>query len=251
VGADVLDSATAATFIVRVLMTPFAHPLFTSMTGLGFALAATVRPGRPWRWRWLPPLGGWLVAMGLHGTWNGSSQLSPVGFLTVYVSVMIPVFGLLVWLTFWARAQELRTVRTHLPVYAAAGWLALPEPAALASMKVRAAARRHARAAGGDAAARTVRDYTLFATHLAFLRAAAVRGAPAPDFAAREAELLHHLWERKSWARPAILAASQPPAPRWQPVPPPPFVPPPRPASWQGHGGYGGAGHYAPPQKRF
>ncbi|WP_225848289.1 PrsW family intramembrane metalloprotease [Streptomyces sp. HPF1205] len=231
-GAGVLDSATAATFFVRVLMTPFAHPLFTSMTGLGFALAATVRPGLPWRWRWLPPLGGWLVAMGLHGTWNGSSQLSPVGFLTVYVSVMIPVFGLVVWLAFWARSQELRTVRTHLAVYASAGWLTPPEPAALASMKTRAAARRQARAIGGDPAARAVRDYTLFATHLAFLRAAATRGAPPPDFAARESELLHHLWRRKSWAQPALVTASRPPLPRWTPSPVGAVVPPPRHSPW-------------------
>jgi RsiW-degrading membrane proteinase PrsW (M82 family) len=74
---------TAATFVVRVVMTPFAHPLFTSMTGIGFALAATVRPGRRWRWRWAPPVAGWALAMVLHGTWNGTSQLSPLSFQTV------------------------------------------------------------------------------------------------------------------------------------------------------------------------
>ncbi|NUS10091.1 MAG: PrsW family intramembrane metalloprotease, partial [Streptomyces sp.] len=149
VGAGVLDSTTAATFIVRVLMTPFAHPLFTSMTGLGFAVAATSRPRSALRW--IGPAGGWLVAMVLHGSWNGSSQLSPVGFLTVYVSVMIPVFGLLVGLAFWARSGELRTIREHLAVYAAAGWLAPREPVALGSMRVRADARDLARRHHGDA----------------------------------------------------------------------------------------------------
>ena len=224
-------STTFATFVVRVVMTPFAHPLFTSMTGIGFALAATLRPGVRWRWRWAPPVGGWLLAMGLHGTWNGSSQLSPVGFLTVYAVVMIPVFGLVLWLAFWARSNELRTIRRQLPMYAAAGWLAVGEPNALGTMRVRAEARREARRLQGEAAGRAVRDYIAFATHLAFLRAAATRGAPEPDFAAREGELLAHLWHRKAWAQPALARAALPDhMPRLWPA----QLPHPRP-SWGPH----------------
>ncbi|WP_435177719.1 PrsW family intramembrane metalloprotease [Actinacidiphila sp. bgisy145] len=254
---------TVATFVVRVLMTPFAHPLFTSMTGIGFALAATLRPGLHWRWRWVPPLCGWLLAMVLHGTWNGSSSLSPLGFLTVYVSVMVPVFGLVLWLAFWARSNELRTVRRALPPYAAAGWLAVGEPNALGTMRIRAEARREAKRLVGEQAARAVRDYTAFATHLAFLRAAAERGAPEADFAAREAELLSHLWHRRALAQPALahaVALDEPPARRMPPPLPygpqgpygpqaaygypaaygaqygapyaPPYVPPPR-AAWE------------------
>ncbi|MFC4035756.1 PrsW family intramembrane metalloprotease [Streptomyces polygonati] len=229
-GSPVLGATTVGTFFVRVLMTPFAHPLFTSMTGIGFAIAATARPGRHWRWRWAPPVGGWMLAMLLHGTWNGCSLTSPGTFLTVYLAAMLPACGLVVWLAFWARSNELRTIRTHLAVYAAAGWLAPPEPAALGSMSVRATARRETRRFWGEAPSRAVRDYTAFATHLAFLRAAATRGAPAPDFAARESELLHHLWSRKSWAQPALLSASQP-------TRPPYFPPPPRPGQW-GPGAY-------------
>ncbi|MEC3994916.1 PrsW family glutamic-type intramembrane protease [Actinacidiphila sp. DG2A-62] len=221
-------ATTFATFFVRVLMTPFAHPLFTSMTGIGFAIAAVARPGRRWRWRWAPPVLGWMLAMTLHGTWNGTGTMSPLAFLTVYVAVMIPAFGLVVVLAFWARSNELRTVRTHLASYAAAGWLAPAEPGALGSMAVRAEARRLARRTQGEAAARAVRDYAVFATHLAFLRSAATRGRPTPDFPAREGELLHHLWSRKAWAQPALLQAAHPPAPMWPgawpPPPPPPYA---------------------------
>jgi RsiW-degrading membrane proteinase PrsW (M82 family) len=219
VGSGVLDSTTAATFFVRILMTPFAHPLFTSMTGLGFAIAATTRPGRPWRW--IAPVGGWLLAMVLHGSWNGSSQLSPVGFFTVYVAVMIPVFGLVVWLAFWARAGEQRTIRTHLAPYAAAGWLAPREPVALASMRARADARETARRHRGDAGTRAVRDYVAYATHLAFLRAAATRGLAPPDFTAREAELLHRLWHDRALAQPPLLQAAPLPWPPPFPLPGP------------------------------
>ncbi|MGW5355183.1 PrsW family intramembrane metalloprotease [Streptomyces sp. NPDC004031] len=219
VGAGVLSSTTLGTFIVRVLMTPFAHPLFTSMTGLGFAIAATSRPRSPLRW--IAPIGGWLLAMVLHGSWNGSSQLSPVAFLTVYVSVMIPVFGLLVGLTFWARAAQFRTVREHLAAYAAAGWLAPREPVALASMRIRGDARDLARRHYGDAGARAVRDYAAYATHLAFLRAAAARGRKPADYAARESELLQHLWHHRRLAQPALLHST--------PLPWPPPFPSPRP----------------------
>lgn len=57
-GTGVLDSVTAATFFVRAVLSPFAHPLFTVLTGLGFGAAAArsvpaVRApsGRPcWAW---------------------------------------------------------------------------------------------------------------------------------------------------------------------------------------------------------
>lgn len=39
-GAAPLDSVTAATFFVRIVVSPFAHPLFTVLTGLGFGAAA-------------------------------------------------------------------------------------------------------------------------------------------------------------------------------------------------------------------
>ncbi|MCM2427685.1 PrsW family intramembrane metalloprotease [Streptomyces sp. RKAG337] len=205
-GSSGLQSSTAATFFVRVVMTPFAHPLFTAMTGTGFAIAAMTRPGRPWRW--LAPIGGWLLAMLLHGVWNSSASLAPLGFLAMYGAIMIPVFALVVWLAIWSRSKELGLIRAQLPVYAMAGWLTPPEPVALASMKARSVARSAARRAHGDAAARTVREYIAFATHLAFLRAAAARGTAGPHFVAREQELLHHLWQRKDVAQPALTHAA-------------------------------------------
>lgn len=39
-GDSGLTSVTAATFFVRVVMSPFAHPLFTVLTGIGFGIAA-------------------------------------------------------------------------------------------------------------------------------------------------------------------------------------------------------------------
>ncbi|MFD7168955.1 PrsW family intramembrane metalloprotease [Streptomyces violascens] len=226
-----LASTTAATFFVRVVMSPFAHPLFTVLTGIGFGAAALAPPGKRLR-RVVFPLGGLVCAMGMHALWNSSTLFGVYGFYIVYGAFMVPVFGLLTWLAIWSRQRELRTVAAELPAYAAAGWLGPAEPLALSSMAARAAARDFAhRTFGGKPAARAVAEYEAFATALAFLRHRAYRSAgavgPGPDFAAREQELLHHLWERKPVAGPALLYAAGATGRIWlppQPGPPHPYT---------------------------
>jgi RsiW-degrading membrane proteinase PrsW (M82 family) len=62
-----IDGAFTQVFVLRALLTPFAHPLFTFWTGLAIGLA--VRRGR----RLFPSaLWGYLVAVGTHLLWNGS-----------------------------------------------------------------------------------------------------------------------------------------------------------------------------------
>ncbi|MEU5975503.1 PrsW family intramembrane metalloprotease [Streptomyces sp. NPDC047315] len=208
-GSAGFESMTAATFFVRIVMSPFAHPLFTVLTGIGFGLAALAARRRRFR-RTALPLLGLVLAMGMHALWNGStSMLGPFGFYAVYALIMVPVFALLTWLTIWSRQRELRTVSTALPAYAAAGWLASAEPTALASMRARTAARDFARRTQGAAAAHAVSEYQRFATSLAFLRHRAQRGTVDPDFVAREQELLHHMWRRKDVASPALTYAAR------------------------------------------
>ncbi|NUK03290.1 PrsW family intramembrane metalloprotease [Streptomyces lunaelactis] len=219
IGASGLASVTAATFFVRVVMSPFAHPLFTVLTGIGFGIAALATQRQKIR-RVALPLLGLALAMGMHALWNGSASLfGPFGFYGVYGAFMVPVFGLLTWLTIWTRQRELRTISAELPAYAAAGWLAAAEPRALSSMRARTMARDVARRMHGPAAAHAVSEYETFATSLAFLRHRAHRGAAGPDFVEREQELLHHLWQRKEVAAPALTYAAR--ATGRVPVPPP------------------------------
>ncbi len=162
---------TAGTFFVRIVMSPFAHPLFTVLTGLGFGFAAV--SARDHRGRRIAlPLLGLALAMGLHALWNGSSSLGPYGFYAVYGIVMVPAFGLVTWLAIWSRQRELRTLAAELPAYAAAYWLTPAEPSALSSMRARGVARDLARhwqqdRIRGRAAARAVAEYESFATSLA------------------------------------------------------------------------------------
>ncbi|WNI23447.1 PrsW family glutamic-type intramembrane protease [Streptomyces sp. ITFR-16] len=269
-------SVTAATFFVRVVLTPFAHPLFTVLTGIGFGLAASSAYHQRAR-RIALPLLGLVLAMGMHALWNGSSTFGPYGFYAVYGAFMVPVFGLVTWLAIWSRQRELRTLAVELPAYAAAGWLSPVEPLALSSMRTRGKAREAARqlheaaaaaahpyapahhapqtpasAAGrarehGRAAARTVGEYEAFATSLALLRRQARRGTAGPDYAERELELLHHLWQRRQIAGPALVFAARTTG-RLRPA-----HLPPQPRPYQGYGyGQPYGGHapypYAPPQ---
>ncbi|MGW2282831.1 PrsW family intramembrane metalloprotease [Streptomyces sp. NPDC001770] len=209
-----IASVTVGTFFVRIVLSPFAHPVFTALTGIGFGLAAA---GRRRRVRRIAlPLLGLVCAMGMHALWNGSATWRPYGFYLVYGVFMMPVFGLLTWLAIWSRRRELRTLAAEFPAYAVAGWLTPAEPLALGSMRARGMARDLARhwhgasdRARGRAAARAVAEYESFATSLAALRRDARRGAVGADFAAREQELLHHLWERRDVAAPALGQAAR------------------------------------------
>ncbi|MGX9227673.1 PrsW family intramembrane metalloprotease [Streptomyces albus] len=234
------NSATAGTFLIRIVFAPFAHPLFTAMTGIAFGVVAAL-PRRRRVLRVVLPLVGWFTAVLLHAIWNGSASFANNTFLVVYGLFMLPVFGALTWLAVWSRLHELRVVRDTLPAYAAAGWFSEPEPWSLSSMRARSMARAMARRSHGPAAARTVADYQHDATALALLRARATNGAPRPPT-----------------SPPASTRCSSPcgPTAPWPahppPAPPSPSPHPARPHPRPGRGtgwdeGPPHAGYYLPP----
>ncbi|MEV6805428.1 PrsW family intramembrane metalloprotease [Streptomyces sp. NPDC051132] len=211
-GGRGIASVTAATFFVRIVMSPFAHPLFTVLTGIGFGIAALSADRQHVR-RVLLPAGGLLLAMGMHAFWNGSATFGEYGFFAVYGAFMVPAFGLLTWLAVRTRQRELRTVRAELPAYAAAGWLGPAEPFTLGSMAARRMARDYARHHHGRPAAREVARYEGYATSLALLRRRGRAGRAGADFTVRERELLDELWQRRHVARPALEYAARASAP--------------------------------------
>ncbi len=102
--------ALAASFVLRGVLSPWGHPLYTSMTGLGFGIARETSK----RWvRWAAPLAGYAGAMLLHCVWNTAATIS--GFLTLLMLPLWLVFvvaflGILVWLV----ARKGRIIRAHL-----------------------------------------------------------------------------------------------------------------------------------------
>lgn len=165
-------------FAARVLLAGFAHPLFTSMTGVGLGVAA--RSGDH-RVRWAAPVSGLLLAMLLHGTWNlmaivSDAQRNTLILLCGYVGLMMPIFFGMVGLAVWLRSWEGRLTERVLPQYVRAGWLSPPEVAALGSLARRYSARRWARRVAGNAGLKAMREFQSAATRLALLRDGMQRG---------------------------------------------------------------------------
>ena len=183
-------SGLAVTFVLRGLVGPFAHPLFTMAIGIGLGLAATT--DRRWL-RVVAPLVGWLCAVGLHALWNLSAVAGLRGFATVYVLVQVPIFVAAVGFALWARRRERKLIGRHLKVYATSGWLTPAEVEMLTSMSQRRAARSWAASVAGSSGRRAMRGFQGSATDLAFLRDRMAHGAAAPDAQEVEKNLLRQV----------------------------------------------------------
>jgi RsiW-degrading membrane proteinase PrsW (M82 family) len=195
-------SALTSTFVVRCLASPFAHPLFTAFTGIGVGLAVGSRSATG---RFLWPLVGYVAAVVAHGTWNGSTALGFSSFAVVYVVLMAPVFLALVALAVWARHSERRMLTVALTDAAARGLIPATDIGWVVDLRARRRSRAHARAAGGRAAERAMRDYQQAAIELGFLHYRLLRGTPPPDYAARGQQFL----QRIGALRPSIAFPGQ------------------------------------------
>lgn len=155
----------AEIFLMRGVFSPFAHALFTSCIGIGVGIAARSRR-RGMLAGTLPA--GVLVAMVLHGFWNGSALIGG-NFVITYIGIHLPLFACMVGLLIWLRRQEAAVIRRRLSEYSQAGWFAPHEVAMLASQRIRSQARVWATGFGEEAKAAMV-AFQRIATWLAFHR---------------------------------------------------------------------------------
>jgi RsiW-degrading membrane proteinase PrsW (M82 family) len=174
-------------FLLRCLVSPFAHPLFTSATGVGVGLAAGSRRTSV---RIFAPIGGYLVAVLLHGAWNLSASTGLQGFVTFYAVVQLPIFIGFVVLAVVARGREGRLIGRHLTDYVSTGWLAPGEVGMLCSLAARRDARGWARRIGGADAGRAMRDFQEMASELAFLRERMLHGTASQEARTQEQAML-------------------------------------------------------------
>ena len=209
-------TAVVGVFVGRILLSGFAHPLFTSMTGIGLGVAARATDRRV---RWLAPLAGLIVAMMLHGTWNLMSTIAVQAqqmyvLLYGYFAVMMPIFFGMVGFALWLRGAEGRLTERVIGEYVRHGWFSPPEAAALGTLGRRLAARRWARRVAGDAGAKAMRAYQFDATRLALLRDGMAHGlglgsAEVTDTLAEEQRLLTAIAAYRN-----VFAGRDPLAPR-------------------------------------
>ena len=178
-----------ATVVLRGVMSPFAHPLFTSATGLGFGIGLTSRSRVK---RVVAPVLGFLTAVVLHGIWNGSAFYGTRNFLLAYALVMLPLLIVIVSVTIWARSREGRMLVAALEQTVQMGWTRPEEVRWVAKLTDRVSARRHARLRGGPQAARAVRAFQQTMIEIAFLHQRFVDGTAPRDVNARMLALLDH-----------------------------------------------------------
>lgn len=167
------------TFILRAVMSPFAHAMFTALTGLAIGLAARrhASAGAAVGFGLL----GMLGAMLLHGLWNGSSFAN---FFLLYFALQVPLFVGFILGIVALRREEARLTRARLGDYAEAGWFTPEEVTMLATPAGRKTGLRWAAQLRGDRRP-LMKEFIKDATTLASVRQRAITGrdplAPAEE----------------------------------------------------------------------
>ena len=115
-----IDGSFAPVFVIRAVLTPFAHPLFTFWTGLAIGLAVqrgrSPFPGAAW---------GFALAVATHALWNGSlalGEITPditedvaVGVIVVTAALFVILFCAVAVALARARRRELRRFEQMTP----------------------------------------------------------------------------------------------------------------------------------------
>jgi RsiW-degrading membrane proteinase PrsW (M82 family) len=177
-------SGAAVVFFLRGILGPFAHPLFTSMTGIG--LGAARESSRTWV-KWVAPPLGLAGAMLLHSFWNLSAS-DGLAFLAAYFVVMVPMFVAVIVIAILSLRREANVIRRHLESVVGEGVLSADDLVILSSIRRRLGSSAQALFARGISAWRTRRRFHRLATELAFHSWRASREA-TPDALAIHAEL--------------------------------------------------------------
>lgn len=187
---------TTVTFFMRGILSPFAHVMFTSVTGFALGLAARrgASAGRA--------LGPWIVGMIgatiLHAIWNASAVLGD--FWGLYLTLQVPLFVGFILGIIALRREESRLTRRRLGDYADAGWFTAQEADMLATGAGRKAGLAWAATLRGDRTA-LMKGFIADATALAAARQRAITGRD-PKAAEDERVLL----QRTTAARAALFA---------------------------------------------
>jgi RsiW-degrading membrane proteinase PrsW (M82 family) len=184
-GGTLADSLLTAA--MRLVMGPFAHPLFTTFTAIGVYFALQQR-------NWLAKTGcvllGYLAAVIMHGLWNGSALLGPGAYFGLYVVWMMPVLALAITLAVRSRHREQRIVAEKLPGMVTAGLVTPAEAGWLGSIRTRKQVVAAATGFGGKPAGRGVKMFAIQVVELAYVRDRIERGfGDARVFALQQLEV--------------------------------------------------------------
>jgi hypothetical protein len=194
-GADGIGSggigAVTGTFVVRGIFSPFAHPFFTALFGVGIGYAVVTKS--PF-WRVAAPALGYSAAVVTHALWNGAAYFGGGEFFVLtYLFLMVPAFLLMAGFAVWARKREGQMLARALTDAANRGLIAPHEVPWLVRISGRRAAREYAKGMGGEPALRAMQEYQEQAIELGFLHDRYLRGTAPADVVPRGQAMVDRL----------------------------------------------------------
>ena len=196
---------------LRLVIGPFAHPLFTTMTGIGVYYALKQRN----------PLAkaaylliGYAAAVVMHALWNGSALLGLKAYVSVYLVWMAPIFGLAIALAVASRQREQRIVAAKLPVMVSGGLITPFEAAWMSSIPGRKTAVATAARLGGRRDGKAVKRFALQVVELAYVRDRIDRGFGDERVFALQNEEAYRVAALRGAAGPALQGLESSPARR-------------------------------------
>lgn len=105
-------------FLMRGILSPFAHVTFTAMTGIGCGIARESYKGCI---KWIFPLLGYFGAVFLHMLWNGMATFLGGYFFAGYVILEIPFFLVFCLFCIVVMVRQSSTIREKLTLQIAQG----------------------------------------------------------------------------------------------------------------------------------
>jgi RsiW-degrading membrane proteinase PrsW (M82 family) len=198
------DGSVAEIFFIRGLLSPFAHVMFTAMTGVFIGIAA--RQGNR-----ILGIGlffvGLIPAILLHALWNGALEIV-YDFYGYYALVQVPLFAIALVGVVLLRRREVRLTQRRLGEYAAAGWF---NPAEVQTLATPAGRRRSLSWAKSHGQGGQMKTYIRDVTHLAFVRNRIVTQRDHVSAQADEAVLLGKITTERTALVAALAAAPSTP----------------------------------------
>ncbi len=198
------DDALGFVFVMRAILSPFGHLIYSLPMGLALGFASRMRSRAAWVWMF--PI-GYLMGVGLHAAWNGAASHASTlgGIVLLFVLLNWVPLALFTALVVWLRRREATVIAMRLRDYVPSGWISEIEVSNLSSMRANRAARAWAKRFGPQVH-KAMRDYQRSAVGLAYARQDLYTGHAGNRARVDEMQML----TRMAQARSQVMAATAP-----------------------------------------
>lgn len=185
-----------STFILRAVMSPFAHVIFSIPMGIavGIARQRGFSTGKTIGLFFL----AYPLSFILHGLWNASSSILTDTWFVFYILVQVPIFAAAVFVVIWLRKTEAKITYKRLTEYGWAGWFTPQEVDSFSTWQGRKQVYRWAKSRSPQAGT-LMKDITKDVVKLAYVREKIARGNISDGVLEQENEILNRVSTNKSY----------------------------------------------------